>query len=367
MASQITTPSVIVVGGGVIGLSIAHRLAGTGSRVTVIERDVAGRGASWAAGGMLSPLAEAENPGPFLAMAMASHQAWPEWTASLEAQAEADVGLHLDGKTLLAFDDEQAARLRTRFEWQNAAGHEVGWLSATEVRAIEPAVAESVVAGIHLPHDGRVNNRALLAALREACARRYVRIREGLEVTKLTSSEGHVVGVETTMGPVRADLTIVAAGAWTPGLVGETPRPVKGQMVELAPVGRPVNGVIAAPGAYLIPRDTPYGHRIVVGATMEDAGFDLSINESAIHELQSAAVRAVPVLAAAERTDAWAGLRPGSPDDLPVLGPDPTRPGLIHAHGHYRNGVLLAPITAIWIESWVLGVDPPGAEAFLPR
>ena len=367
MTSQITTPSVIVVGGGVIGLSIAWRLSGSGSRVTVIERDVSGRGASWAAGGMLSPLAEAEESGPFLAMAAASHQEWPDWAARLEAQSGAEIGLHLNGKTLVAFDQDEAARLRERFDWQSAAGHDVRWLNGEDVFSVEPSVATHVVAGMHLPHDGRVNNRGLVAALREACSRRGVRIREGVEVTKLATSEGQVVGVETVVGPARADLTIVAAGAWTPELVGETARPVKGQMVELAPEGRPVNGVIAAPGAYLIPRDTPYGHRIVVGATMEDAGFDLSTSEAAIQELQSAAIRAVPSLASAERTDAWAGLRPGSPDDLPILGPDPLRPGLIHAHGHHRNGVLLAPITAIWVESWVLGVEPPGAGAFLPR
>lgn len=367
MATQITTPDVIIVGGGVIGLSIAQRLAGSGSRVTLIERDVAGRSASWAAGGMLSPLGEAEDAGPFLRMALASHQLWPEWAASIEAQSDGDVGLHLNGKTLVAYTEDGAARLRTRFEWQEKAGHPIHWLEAAAVREVEPAISSEVVAGIHLPQDGRVNNRSLVSALRESCDRRGVRIREGIEVLRLTGDDQRVTGVETSVGPVRADLTIMAAGAWAPALVGSKPLPIKGSMVELAPGGSPVKGVIAAPGAYLIPRDTPYGPRIVVGATMEEAGFDQRPSEAAIQSLQSAAIRAVPALATAERTDAWAGLRPGSPDDLPIIGPDPRRKGLIHAHGHFRNGILLAPLTALWVESWILGGDPVDARPFLPR
>ena len=367
MKNETAAPDVLIVGGGVVGLAIAEAVAGSGRSVRLLERDRLGRGASWAAGGMLSPLGEAAEAGAFLALARRSHALYPEWVGRIEAAGGPDVGLHLDGKTLVAFDAEGVAGLRARWTWQSAAGHDVRWLDAREVREVEPGLADDALAGLHLPTDGRVNNRALVESLAVAARANGADLREGASVSGLRTVGDRVVGVDTPVGPVEAGTVVLAAGAWSPALAGAPPRPVKGQMLELRADGRPIRAVIAAPGAYLIPRDTPSGPRIVVGATMEDAGFDLSTDDATIGSLHAAAARAVPALATAERTDRWAGLRPGSPDDLPVLGPDPDRPGLLHAHGHHRNGVLLAPVTAELVLDWIDGRAPSGASAFLPR
>ena len=346
MTDGTTTSDVLVIGGGIIGLAIADALAEEGREVTVVERGRVGRGATWAAGGMLSPLAEAEEPGPFLELARRSMELYPAWVAAIEDATGRDVGLHRDGKTLVAFDESEVEALRARYAWQSAAGHPVRWLDSEEVRALEPGVAAEVGAGLHLPEDGRVDPRRLVEALAAVARAKGAALREETPVEALLTSGDRVVGVRTPAGPLHAGIVVLAAGAWAPGLAGSPPNPVKGQMLELAPEGRPVRAVVSAPGAYLIPRSTPAGPRVVVGATMEDAGFDESTDPATLDALHAAAGRAVPALADAPRSDAWAGLRPGSPDGMPTLDFDPDRTGLLHAHGHHRNGVLLAPVTA---------------------
>lgn len=367
MTNGSSSPDLIVIGGGVIGLAVAEAAASGGRSVTLLERDRCGRGASWAAGGMLSPLGEAEEPGPFLRLARASLELWPAWARRLAATSGIDVGFHLDGKTLVAFDPEARDRLRERFRWQSAAGHEVVWREGDAARHPEPALAADAIATLQLPGDGRVNNRRLVEALAAAARAAGVRIVEGCEVGALRTGPGGAVTVDTPDGPLTAPRAVLAAGAWAPALAGTAPDPVKGQMLSLDTPSRPLRAVVATPEVYLIPRETPDGPRVVVGATTERAGFDTSTDPAVIERLRAAAVRAVPALADAPIAERWAGLRPGSSDGLPTLGPDPDRPGLLHAHAHYRNGVLLAPVTAEFIVRWLDGRPPADAAEFAPR
>ncbi len=367
MSDGTSSSRIAVVGAGVVGLAIARRLARDGHQVTVFDAARAGRGASWAAGGMLSPLAEAVNTGAFLELALASMALWDDFAGEVERSSGHPIDYHRDGKLLVAFDDGEASLLRARYDWQRAAGHPVRWLDGEESRVVEPGLAEGVLAALHLPSDARVDPRRLASALVGEVGRLGVELLEETPVRQLAySGTGAVSGVRTDRGLHEAEGVVLAAGAWTPDLLGRPPLPVKGQMLELRPSGRPVRALVADGHTYLIPRETERGYRVVVGATMEDAGFDLSTTDEAIDGLHRRAGRAVPELAAAERTGEWAGIRPGTADDLPVLGPDPERPGLVHAHGHHRNGVLLTPISAEWVVRWVAGEAPMGCEPFAP-
>jgi len=361
---------VLVVGGGAIGLAAARALATAGRRVTLVERGRPGEEATRAAGGMLSPLAESSGPGPFLRLGLESLALWPSFAARLEEETGLDLDLRTEGKLLLALDAPAAERLRRRGKWANNEGLATRWLEDASLRSREPAAAPAV-AGLHLEDDGQVDNRALAHALAQAAAAAGCIILPGTSAHTLMTSAGRVCGIRTEDGTEHpADVVLLAAGAWSgrlSGLPRALPvRPVKGQMLALALETVTVRTTLETEGCYLIPR----GHRqdglVWVGATSEEAGFTRGTTPEGRAALRRAAAQAVPALARAPEVEAWDGFRPGTPDGLPVIGPDPDLPGLIHATGHFRNGILLTPVTAELIVRCVDGTGDPRLGPFSP-
>jgi glycine oxidase len=359
---------VIVVGGGAIGLACARAIAASGRRVVVLERGRTGEEATRAAGGMLSPVGESPGPGAALRLGLASLARWPAFAAALRVESGVDVDLRLDGKLLLALDDDAARRLADRRAWIERAGERAEWLEGAALARREPGAAPAV-AGLLLPQEGQVDNRALARSLRAAAERAGCEVREGAAVAALVTRAGCVGGVRLADGAqVGAETVVLAAGAWSGGLAGlPAPlpvRPVKGQMIALAaPTPAPlVRAVVETEACYVIPRGT--GGAVWVGATSEEVGFRRGTTPEASAALRAAAERALPGLAGARATDAWDGFRPGTPDGLPVLGSDPDLSGLIHATGHYRNGILLTPVTAELVAGVVAGRPDPSLSDF---
>lgn len=362
---------IVVIGGGVIGLACAWRLARDGREVVVVERGPTGGDASRAAGGMLAPLGEADDAGPFLSFALGSLRRYPAWVAELEEASSDEVGFRRCGKLLVAPDPETESRLRARARWQCRAGHEVAWLDAAELRRLEPSLSPRLRGGLHLPDDGQVDNRRLHRALVRAATAAGAEILKDTPVAGIVHNRGRVAGARLAGGRTLNTSTVVlAAGAWSgtlEGLPRAVPvRPVRGQMVQLGPTRIPLHGLVSTPGAYLIPRPTPGGFTVVVGASQEEAGFDLRTDPATLRLLRRAAVAALPGLAGLPVADSWAGLRPGTPDDLPLLGSDPEMAGLVHATGHFRNGILLAPATADVVAACVAGDGDAAPHAFRP-
>lgn len=362
---------VLVVGGGAIGCVSALALAREGRSVTVVERSPPEAGATWAAAGMLSPLGEAEDPGPFLRLGRASLDLYPGLVEDLEEYGSRDLLFEWTGSLHVAFDDEGVGSLRSRHRWQRDRGHRTRWLEGEELAEAEAGLAPGVRAGLLIDEDAQVDNRFLGEALRAAAARAGARMIEGLGVREVLREARRVRGAQLSDGSVvAAEAVVVAAGCWSGRLAGlprTLPvRPVRGQMVALGPVDRPERPgfILVSPDCYLVPRADG---RILVGATVEEAGYDARTTVEGVSRLLAGAVRAYPSVADAPVLETWAGLRPGTPDELPILGQDPELEGLVYATGHFRNGILLAPITGGIVAALVDGRPPPvDIEAFRP-
>lgn len=359
-----TTPAtatrVAVIGAGTIGLSIAWRLRQRGACVDVYERGAIGRGASWASAGLLAATAGHGGPAgsPLDALCRRGLALWPDFARELEAASEMEIGLRPEGTLVVALDAAEARSLGTAFEaWRAAGDAAQRWLAHDEVAEREPALAGTVTAARFCPDDRQVDARRLTAALAEAVRRAGGRIHEH-----------HDVRVDT----LDADAVVLAAGAWSAQGTGAPPvpvRPLKGQMIALHDAGpAPLRHVVFTPDAYLVPRRDG---RLLVGATVEERGFDVTVTDDAVQALRTAAARAVPALAEAPLLDAWAGSRPATPDEAPILGSLGSH--LVVAAGHGKNGILLTPITAALIADLVLGAPMPawaaafGAERFGER
>ena len=361
-------PAVVVIGGGVIGLSIAWRLAGRGARVTLLDRFHPGAGASSAAAGMLSPLKEAGEPGPFLDLGLRSLERYPQFVRDVEAAAGMQVDYRREGRLDVAFSGEAADALRKQRDLQEALGFESGLLEPAELRRLEPGIAENAHLALATAHDHQVDNERLVRALWLAAGREGVEVRAGAGAAAVLADgpDGRVTGVRLETGErLGAEAVVVAAGAWSGGL--ELPRsipirPVRGQIVVLRMVPPAVRRVTWGPGCYLVPRADG---RLLVGATMEEAGFVAASTAGATRDLLDRAIRVVPSLAYATLAGFQVGLRPASADGLPVIGPDPATPGLFFATGHFRNGILLAPETAELVGAAILDGTAPD-PAFSP-
>ena len=366
---------VAVIGAGVIGLGIAWRLAQRGAAVTVFDLGAAGAGASHAAAGMLAACAEAE-PGEeaLTALGRLSQSLWPGFAAELERASGLTVDLRREGTLVVARTADDLARLRHQLQFQHSLGLPLELISAAEARRREPHLA-GLAGAVFSPQDHQVDNRKLAAALRAAAAGAGAVIREHEGVESVLVVQGRAAGVRLRNGTEwPADAVVLAAGAWSRSIAGlpaplrPPVRPVKGQMLALRmdPAAPLINHVIWAPNVYLVPRRDG---RLIVGATVEEKGFDQSLTAGGILALLEAAWRVVPAIEELTIDEMWVGHRPGSRDDAPILGLGPVE-GLVYATGHHRNGILLAPVTADAIARLVFdreidaAIRPFGIERF---
>jgi glycine oxidase len=349
---------VVVVGGGVVGCSVALKLVQAGARCTVVERSVPGAEASSAAAGILAPQAEAEGPGPFLTLCLRSRELYPAFVEEVEALSGMRVGYRRKGVLQLAFNEASRERLLSRVALQRGLGLQAEFLQRAEVLAKEPALNPALLGAALYPDEASVDTRLLMRALSMAAARAGVHFVSG-HVRALFEAGGRARGVDVDGERLEADAVVVAAGAWT-GLVpgsGLSPRqvrPARGQMVMLRSRLPLLERVIFSEQGYLVPRAD--GH-LLAGSTVEFQGFTKEVTASGLKSILALALEMVPGLADVPVVESWAGLRPYTEDHLPVLGVGPL-PGLFLASGHFRNGILLAPVTAE-ILSQVVHAQPP--------
>jgi glycine oxidase len=383
-----------ILGGGIIGLSVAWRARARGMSVAVLERAVLGGGATHAAAGMLAPVAEVEfgEAGRrVLELGMRSARMWPAFAAELERASGIDVGLRPTGTLVVARDDDEARELERQLAFRESLGLRAVRLRASEAREHEPALAPTVRLALHAPDDHSVDPRNVVAALRRACERAGVELREHTPATgiELDASETRVVGVRVSNDPrdgtwiadvggdgdanggflgdgracevVYARDVVVAAGAWSGGLAGLPDgagvqvRPVKGQIMRLRDPAGPglLEGVVRFQGGYLVPRGDG---RYVLGATMEERGFEPYATAGGVYELLRDAHELVPGVSELYIEELGVGYRPSTPDNAPVVGPGALE-GLTWATGHHRNGILLAPLTAEMVVASLAGDD----------
>lgn len=348
----------IIVGGGVVGLLAALRLRDAGVAVTIVDRAPPGRESSWAAAGILAPQVEAHGPGPLFELLRASCRLWPGLADELRERGGHDIGYREEGTLVVAADEAGADALAAGMQWQRDAGLRLEALSPQAVADREPSLAPAA-AGYWLPDDRQLDNRALVRALvaaGEASGVRFVRA----EVRRLEHDERRVQGILLDDGFVPAGHVVVAAGAWSAQLGGaplpaHAVFPVRGQMLELRPPAPTLRHVVFGAGGYLVPRRDG---RVLCGSTEERAGFVRATTASGLETLAARAARLCPSLEAAPRSDHWAGLRPASPDGLPFIGTSAVA-GLHVATGHFRNGIVLGPLTADIVVALVTEAVPP--------
>jgi glycine oxidase len=360
---------VLVIGGGIMGCASAWELARRGYEVTVLERSVPGAEASSSAAGILGAQIEAHGPGPMTELSLESRARYPRFVEELRRATGMDVGYRKCGVLRV---DHGAAALRAflrRIAWQRRARLDVAQLSARKLRRREPELSTKLAGGVLFSEDARVDPKALLRALHIAAERAGVKFRSGAYVRRVVISDGRARGVGLDDGStLLAAHVIVAAGSWTSlieGLPLEENRvvPARGQIVELLTSQPIVNSIVFGPNCYLVPRDDG---RLLVGSTLEFVGYRREVTAGAVRDLLAAAIALAPNLAGAELRSSWSNFRPYTRDELPLLGPSPIQ-NLTFVTGHYRNGILLAPISAEIVGSVVRGKRPPlSLAAFSP-
>lgn len=343
---------IVVVGAGVIGLSVAWRAMTAGWETLVVDPEPCS-GASWVAGGMLAPVTEAW-PGeePLLDLGEASLRMWPDFAAEL-----GDVGLRTEGTLVAAFDSADAQQLVILADHLASVGRDVTRMTGPELRAVEPALSPSVRSGLSVPGDLAVDNRRLLDVLRSKAVFAYGPVRE-VRSGEVVLADGSVI---------TGDAVVVAAGAWSRHLHPRLEllvRPVKGEILRLRarsgalPLTRTVRALVESRPVYLVPRDDG---EVVLGATQYEAGYDTDVTVKGVRDLLLDAERVVPGITEYRLVESAAGVRASSPDNLPLI--DWLEPGVVVATGHHRNGVLLAPITAEAVVAMLTGEPVPEAVA----
>lgn len=346
---------IIVIGGGVVGCAIARRLAKDGHQVVLLERHEPGAGASGAAAGMIAPQAEADSATPLLGLGLCSRALYPDWVAEVCQDSGIDPEFHQEGLVFAALSEEESSKLTRIARWQTEQGLPVERVDRSAMTSWFGGVGDEVCEGLLFPEDGHVHPRRLVEGLALATVRAGAEVRSGWEVRELILSGGRVRGVRGTDGLLEAEQVVLAAGCWSSRFAHQIPdlspvEPVRGQLVELRSVNRTSPRILYASCGYVVPR----GMNLVVGSTSERVGFDAVPTAAGVRDLLAVAERLLSHLGKGAFVSAWAGLRPGSPDDLPTIGFSEV-PGLLLATGHYRSGVLLAPITAEIVSDLVEG------------
>lgn len=336
------TWDVAIIGGGIIGLSLALGLRKHGAAVLVVERHQPGGEASHAAAGMLAHC-DPHTPEKLRPLARASAQLYPEFVHELEDESGQHVDLRREGSIILDCDGQSLCP-------------DARPLAADQIKKLEPCLAAA--GGGEFWPEASVDPRALASAALKACKHRAIEIASGAPAAEIQVVDGRAAGVKTAKTHFPAAVVVNCAGAWAGQVAGAPPlptRPVKGQMLSvITPRPHFLRHVVRGPGAYLVPRSDG---RILIGATVEEAGFDKRVDTNTIQSLHQAAANLAPELGEARMLEAWAGLRPGTPDNLPILGAT-SLPGYFVAAGHFRDGILLTPVTARLMTQLVRGVRP---------
>lgn len=335
-----STGEILVIGGGVIGLAIALELKRQGASVTIVSRDFT-EAATHAAAGMLAPQAERIPPSPMLDLCLRSRDLYPDWTQKLEELTGLNPGYWACGILAPAYHKDAV----------NIQSSESVWLDRATIHQHQRGLGSDVIGGQWFPQDAQVDNRSLAKALWVAVQELGVEIKTGITVEKIVQNGDRVSHLQTSAGNWQADHYILATGAWSQTLLPIPVTPKKGQMLSVQmPDSMPLQTVLYGSDSYLVPRQDG---RIIIGATSEDVGFTPGNTPFGVQKLLSAAIRLYPTLQQYPIRECWWGFRPATPDELPILGASPYR-NLTLATGHYRNGILLAPITGLLMAEFVL-------------
>ena len=356
-----------VVGAGLIGLGIAYELAKRGAAVTVFDRAEPARAASWAGAGMLAPYSEEMPDAAMLALCRAGLAAYPAFVDELRERTGVDARFRRDGTLHVALDDAALAQLSAYAATYRANGGDVALLDRTATLTREPLLAKNLAGALFVANEAQVDNRRLGRALLAACRELGVRL-ERVDEVALETDARRVRGLRTPYGFTAAATVVNATGAWAGALAGVPDRvripvrPVAGEMLALAVPGTAMRSLVWLGHRYLVPRGDG---RLLVGATVEDRGFDARVTAAGLHDLLDAALAVAPALASFAVVETWAGLRPGSHDGRPYLGAT-ALDGYVVASGHYRNGILLTPITARLIAQLIVDGHADELAAFAP-
>ena len=347
------TFDVVIAGGGLIGGAIALELAQAGLSVGVFERGEPGREASWASAGILSPAPETPGMIPIVPLAKASMSLYPGFVGNVEEISGQRVGYRPLGTMDALFSRDAARDLSTLIALHHGLGMNGEPLRPEEAREIEPALSPDLEAAALRPEEASIDNRALTQAVLRAAQKSGAQVFSGLGAEAISRQGGRCTGLKLHNETVSAKWTVVAAGCFSAGIEGAESyapvRPAKGQMISLRADALKIERVLWSEKVYLVPRNDG---RILAGATVEYVGFDKQVTAGAMEKILSAAIELVPGLAKARMEETWAGLRPDSPDHLPILGATDLD-GLLMATGHFRSGVLLTPITARLVREWI--------------
>lgn len=374
------TTEVAIIGGGVIGLATARALRLRGvSHVTLIERGNFGAESSGAAAGMLAPQAEADADDDFFSLCSRSRDLYPAFAAQLFEETGIDIELETAGTLFLGLNEEDVREIEKRYEWQTRAGLAVKRLSADFARKLEPSISKSVELALLFPLDTQVENRQLIEALVASNTNLGVNLLDHTSATSVKIERGRIAGLETSRGFVAAEKVVIAAGGWSSLLTASANakssttdsalpdlgiEPVRGQMLCFDSDPAVFSHVIYSPRGYIVPRRDG---RLLAGSTTEHVGFDKRTTDMGLQSIRSTAMEISPRISSLVEKEAWAGLRPRAADGLPVFGPYAEIAGLFYATGHYRNGILLAPITGELMANVVLnGTTTPLMSNFSP-
>jgi glycine oxidase len=359
-----SAPPAVVIGGGIIGLSLGWQLLRRGVPVVLFERDKVGRAASWAAAGMLAPHSEVGfEEEEFLRLGIESLREYPRFLDELSSDAGRRVPLDDRGTMIVGFHRDDTERIRRLYEFREELGLPVKWLPGSAGREIEPLLSPRITAAIWLPDDCQINNRDLIEVLKDAFVARGGVLREDTPVRSFVIEDDRAIAVRTDDEEIAASSVVVAAGCWSAQIEGIKPpvRPVKGQIVSLRMNGEfEFRHVVRAPDAYLLPKNDG---RLLVGATQEEMGFDLTPTAGPVMRLIERGWEAIPSIYDLAIDSIDVGLRPGSRDNEPLIGPTEVS-DLYYATGHHRHGILLAPVTAYALCDMIL--DGKTSELLAP-
>ncbi|MDE3840674.1 glycine oxidase ThiO [Bacillus methanolicus] len=352
-----TSYDVIIVGGGVIGSSIAFHLAKKKRKVLLVEKDRIGCEASSAAAGMLGAQAEITEAGPFYDMAQKSRSLFPAIAEELKECSGIDVHLVNKGLLKVARSEDEGNELKRLKSFYQKQGQRAEWLSDAELLEREPNLSRDLIGAMYLPDDGHVLAPELTSAFARAASILGVSLREYTTTTGIIIQKDRIIGVETNGGNFYSDTVVVASGVWSGTLLQQTGLhlplyPVKGECFSLLYPAAPITATVISEGCYIVPKQRG---RLIVGATMAEGQYDKKVTLKGIRDLLTKAETILPNIVEGEWEKAWTGLRPQTPDGLPYMGKHPEIEGLFIAAGHFRNGILLSPITGQWMTELIEG------------